>query len=340
MNQELRPHTPAPTKPEARSLTPEELERVYDDDFDIGRVPEAQREQFMKHALTAVSPPRHFGLPDVLTLRFASSIYVVSLHGMLPRIKQDDFHGIGGRYKAFVFLFPLVRFYGRSRVYLRLVDRLNFQYRLRGLPSPIDRQLVERWIRRSSLRFGLFALVGGRRSRFLKEIAKAVNRLAVTEGVPAQAQAQAGELLEPGETVKLAVSGGPHNRLASLITLPFALMPEPIGGIVEAVAEMIVGLHFRHRHALLTDRHIYVMRAKYFFGNFRTDRVLGKFEVRSAHAELVGSALLGRALDVDGWKVYPRGWGNIGIDVARAMATAVQGERSSETPSMALPSLQ
>lgn len=75
----------------------------------------------------------------ILTIGIFGTIYLGLKHSKLPLIKSDDF--TAGKGIGFLFI-PFFNLYWQFVFWLRLVDRINFQYRLRGEPDPVSRDLA------------------------------------------------------------------------------------------------------------------------------------------------------------------------------------------------------
>lgn len=75
----------------------------------------------------------------LLTLGLFTLIHFGLMHSKLPVIGHDDFRAK----KAIKFSFiPFFNLYWVFRFWLRLVDRVNLQMRLRGLPPTVSRRLM------------------------------------------------------------------------------------------------------------------------------------------------------------------------------------------------------
>lgn len=110
----------------------------YAPDFDVNALPAETRQSYMRHELTQFSPAGFLAL-SVITFGIFGFIYHGLKHSKMPLIKQDDFEA--GKGIGFMFI-PYFNLYWQFPFWLRLTDRLNFQYRLRNQPPPINRGLV------------------------------------------------------------------------------------------------------------------------------------------------------------------------------------------------------
>jgi hypothetical protein len=111
---------------------------LYDEFVNLNEVltPE-QIEAYKVNKLTTMSPALAVIL-TIVTLGIFAWIYYPLQHSKFPKVREDDPSGA----KAFWFQWiPLFNIYWYFVVYPRLVDRINFQYRLRGYPAPVNRQL-------------------------------------------------------------------------------------------------------------------------------------------------------------------------------------------------------
>ncbi|MBM3779819.1 MAG: hypothetical protein FJW23_16520 [Acidimicrobiia bacterium] len=116
-----------------------QLLAVYQESFDLGRIPAAQQQQFAKHQLV-----ESFSVGGAIALHYVTiGIFTILYYGLrhskLPRIRPDDFGG--GKAIGFLFI-PFFNFYWLFPFWLRLADRVNFQFRLRNQPPPVSRGLV------------------------------------------------------------------------------------------------------------------------------------------------------------------------------------------------------
>ncbi|SRR6266508_2381231 len=118
--------------PAAQTLNP------YDKYFNLAQLPEQQREAYKQHTLRAF-PTWAVIVLSILTIGIFGVIYHGLKHSKLPVVKSDDFgagKGIG------FLLIPFFNLYWQFIFWLRLVDRINFQYRLRGAPDAVSRDLA------------------------------------------------------------------------------------------------------------------------------------------------------------------------------------------------------
>jgi hypothetical protein len=115
-----------------------QLQDVYDPLFDLDDIPQQQRTEFTRHQLRFFSTPLAVVL-HYLTLSCFSTVFCGLKHSRLRAIRPDDFTAP----MAIGFLFvPLFNFYWIFVFWLRLADRINFQFRLRGRPAPVSRGLI------------------------------------------------------------------------------------------------------------------------------------------------------------------------------------------------------
>ena len=112
---------------------------VYEPAFNLAAVPSEQQAAFRTHRLDSTFPVAVAVLLHFLTFGLFTLIYHGLKHSRLPPIRMDDFRG--GKAIGFMFI-PFFNLYWLFVFWLRLTDRLNFQFRLRGLPWPVPRGLV------------------------------------------------------------------------------------------------------------------------------------------------------------------------------------------------------
>ena len=112
---------------------------VYDPAVDLSQVVDAeQRERLLRHSLKRF-PTWLVVVLHILTLGLFTVVYQGLKLSRLPLVRHDDFRagkGIGFNFIPFFDLYWVFRFV------LAVTDRLNFQFRLRGQPPPISRELA------------------------------------------------------------------------------------------------------------------------------------------------------------------------------------------------------
>jgi hypothetical protein len=110
----------------------------YDKHYNLQAVPEEQRREWMRHELKGF-PSWVVVVLSILTFGIFGTIYHGLKHSKLPKVRDDDF----GALKGLLFLLiPFFNLYWVFVFWLRLVDRINFQHRLRGGAPPINRDLT------------------------------------------------------------------------------------------------------------------------------------------------------------------------------------------------------
>lgn len=114
------------------------LENVYRPDFYVEDIPPDLRRRYARHDLRSFSVPLAI-LFNFLTLNIYATIACGLKHSKLPLIKRDDF--TAGKAIGFLFI-PFFNFYWVFVFWLRLTDRINFQFKLRDREPPIPRGLV------------------------------------------------------------------------------------------------------------------------------------------------------------------------------------------------------
>jgi hypothetical protein len=116
-----------------------QLQNVYSPIFNIAKIPENQKEDFKRHAFISTFSVAAVVIFHFLTLGIFTTIYMGLKHSRLPLIKPNDFSA--GKAIGFLFI-PFFNIYWFFVFWLRLVDRINFQYRLRNQPDPISKGLM------------------------------------------------------------------------------------------------------------------------------------------------------------------------------------------------------
>lgn len=115
-----------------------EFHSIYTPGFNLATLSPQHIEQLKAHSLrdypTPVAVLLHF-----VTLGVFTTIYHGLKHSRLPLIRYDDFRA--GKAIGFLFI-PFFNFYWIFIFWLRLVDRINLQFRLRGMPDCVSRGLA------------------------------------------------------------------------------------------------------------------------------------------------------------------------------------------------------
>lgn len=125
---------------------------LYSDAVDLNQVLTPQeREAYKQHLLTPGMAPWLVVVLSAVTVGIFGSVYLQLKQSRLPVVKPDDPRA--GKAIGFLFI-PFFNLYWYFVVWRRLADRLNFQYRLRGLPAPIDRSQMT--VAQAVVVFGLF----------------------------------------------------------------------------------------------------------------------------------------------------------------------------------------
>jgi hypothetical protein len=112
---------------------------AYQEQFDVNRLSPAQREAFKRNQFLETFSVGGAIALHIVTLGIFTHIYWGLKHGKLPQVRSDD--PSAGKAIGFLFI-PFFDIYWFFFFWLRLVDRINFQFRLRGQPSPISRSLA------------------------------------------------------------------------------------------------------------------------------------------------------------------------------------------------------
>jgi len=128
-----------PAAPAPPALNQFQMSSVYEERFDLNQITVAQREQFKQHAFLSTFPVAVVIILHFVTFGIFTFIYMGLKHSKLPMIKHDDFSA--GKAIGFMFI-PFFNLYWMFMFWLRLADRINFQFRLRGQKAPVDRGLV------------------------------------------------------------------------------------------------------------------------------------------------------------------------------------------------------
>lgn len=114
-------------------------QNIYDDNFDLNTLSAEERKQAAAHQLGDPFPVAAAIILHYITLGIFSFIYYGLKHDDLPKLKSDDPNGLAAALLMFV---PLFNCYWRFMCWVRLVRRLEFQYRLKGQESPVKHGLA------------------------------------------------------------------------------------------------------------------------------------------------------------------------------------------------------
>lgn len=132
------------TRPEDKGaiiqrLDSHQLQNVYTPMFNIMRIPNEQKEEFKRHSMFTTFPVALVVILHFFTIGIFTTIFMGLKHSKLPLIKQNDFSG--GKAIGFLFI-PFFNIYWFFVFWIRLADRINFQFRLRNQPNAVSRGLV------------------------------------------------------------------------------------------------------------------------------------------------------------------------------------------------------
>ena len=130
----VAPAAPSVMVPGAVALPSADL---YDQSIDPRQAltPE-QIEQLKQNRLKSFSPGGAVALA-VVTLGIFPFIYYLLKHDQLPKVKEND--PSAGKAIGFSFIPYFNIFYWTWFVWVRLVNRINFQFRLRGQEAPLSK---------------------------------------------------------------------------------------------------------------------------------------------------------------------------------------------------------
>jgi hypothetical protein len=112
---------------------------IYNSTFDLSTLSNEQRSEFRQHQFTSTFPTAVVILLHFVTVGIFTLVYFGLKHSKLPMIKHNDFKA--GKAIGFMFI-PFFNLYWQFRFWLRLVDRVNLQLRLRGSPPTISKDLM------------------------------------------------------------------------------------------------------------------------------------------------------------------------------------------------------
>lgn len=112
---------------ERHSTGAPDIKEIYYDNFPVSDIPEEKFKEYKNHCLCRVNIIILIFV-HIVTFGLSSIIYFGLIHGKLPKIRHDDF----GTLKALGFLLvPILNIYWIFVFWLRLIDRLNFQLKIR-----------------------------------------------------------------------------------------------------------------------------------------------------------------------------------------------------------------
>jgi ribosomal protein S27AE len=117
-----------------------EMENIYKNNFkNFSKFTKEEKEKFKKHNINSTFPVWVCIILHFITLGIFTLIYFGIKHGKLPQINEDD--PTTGQAIGFMFI-PFYNFYWRFFYWLRMTDRINLQYKIRGKELPISRTFV------------------------------------------------------------------------------------------------------------------------------------------------------------------------------------------------------
>ena len=105
----------------------------------FNKIPKDQKEDLVRHGFFSTFPVAVVVILHFLTFGLFTTIYMGLKHSKLPLIKHDDFSA--GKAIGFLFI-PFFNIYWYFVFWLRLVDRINFQHKLRNQPELIPKALM------------------------------------------------------------------------------------------------------------------------------------------------------------------------------------------------------
>ena len=112
---------------------------IYNPAFDLSKLSNEQRREFSQHHFISTFPTAVVILLHFVTAGKFTIVYFGLKHSDLPMIKHDDFKA--GKAIGFMFI-HFFNLYWQFRFWLGLVDRVNFQFRLKGYQLPISKGLM------------------------------------------------------------------------------------------------------------------------------------------------------------------------------------------------------
>jgi hypothetical protein len=133
-----------------------------------------QIEELKQNRLGSFSPAGAVAL-SIVTLGLFPLIFYGLKNDQLPRVKEID--ASGGKFIGFMFI-PYFNVYWQIVAWARLVDRINFQLRLRGKPVPYPRSRAN-WAYPLILALGAGLVIG---LMNIYSSQQAINELAAERG--------------------------------------------------------------------------------------------------------------------------------------------------------------
>lgn len=112
---------------------------IYKPTFDLSNLTDEERKEFSKHEFSSTYSAGLVVFLHIITMGLFTLIYFGLKHSKLPLIKHDDFKA--GKAIGFMFI-PYFNLYWVFKFWFRLMDRVNFQMRLRGEEEAISRNLM------------------------------------------------------------------------------------------------------------------------------------------------------------------------------------------------------
>jgi hypothetical protein len=112
---------------------------IYDDCFDVDDIKKSDIKQMKRHCFDNFFSTWLIVFLHIITFWLFSIVRMWLMYDLLPKINEYDFWSS----KAIWFLFiPIFNIYWAFVFRLKLVNRINFQYKLRSLDYPISKKLA------------------------------------------------------------------------------------------------------------------------------------------------------------------------------------------------------
>lgn len=116
-----------------------ELEWVYQKEFKIDSLPKSDVSNIMYHWFKCELHTARVVVLNILSLWLFWTVYCWLHHSDLPHIKEDDFTATKW---IWFLLIPFFNLYWVCKFWLRLVNRVNFQFKLRNKKEPVSKWLA------------------------------------------------------------------------------------------------------------------------------------------------------------------------------------------------------